>query len=92
MYKLSFDGRGVMKEILEGNWNQIKGKVKKQIVFMAFEQNPTVFNIGFGDVDENGNINDLVVTGNDDKQKILATVALAVSVFPTAATVTVARE
>lgn len=58
-----------------------KGKVKKQIVFRAFEQNPNVFNIGFGDVDEYGNINDLVVTGNDDKQKILATVALAVFNF-----------
>ncbi len=43
-----------------------KGKVKKQVIFKAFENNPTVFNIGFGDVDKDGNINDLIITGNDD--------------------------
>lgn len=58
-----------------------KGRVKKQVIFKAFENNPTVFNIGFGDVDKEGNINDLIITGNDDSQKVLATVALTIIKF-----------
>ncbi|MBC7422447.1 MAG: hypothetical protein H7334_03225 [Ferruginibacter sp.] len=58
-----------------------KGKVKKQVVFKVFEQNNNVFNIGFGDVDKDGNINDLVITGNQDSQKVLATVALTLFKF-----------
>ena len=58
-----------------------KGKIKKQVEFEAFEGTPNVFNIGFGDVDDKGNINDLIITGNDDSQKILATVALTVFKF-----------
>jgi hypothetical protein len=58
-----------------------KGKIKKQVVFEAFEETPNVFNIGFGDVDDKGNINDLIITGNDDSQKVLATVALTVFKF-----------
>lgn len=55
-----------------------KGKIKKQIEFKEFPESPTVYNIGFGDVDTEGNINDLTITGNSDSQKVLATVALAV--------------
>ena len=58
-----------------------KGKIKKQVIFKAFKDNPKVFNIGFGDVDESGDINDLTVTDNKDSQKILATVAFAISIF-----------
>ena len=58
-----------------------KGKIKKQVLFKPFENNPNVFNIGFGDVDEDGNINDLSITGNQDSQKVLATVALTIFKF-----------
>jgi len=58
-----------------------KGRIKKQVIFKAFEDNPKVFNIGFGDVDKNGEINDLTITDNKDSQKILATVAFAISKF-----------
>jgi hypothetical protein len=58
-----------------------KGKVKKQVEFESFEFNSTYFNIGFGDVDKEGNINDLVITGNKDSQKVLATVALSIFKF-----------
>lgn len=58
-----------------------KGKVRKQVVFKAFENNPTVFNIGFGDVDRHGNINDEIVTNNSDSQKVLATIALTIFKF-----------
>jgi hypothetical protein len=58
-----------------------KGTIKKQVEFKAFPNNPNVYNIGFGDVGENGKINDLVITGNEDSQKVLATVALTVFRF-----------
>jgi hypothetical protein len=58
-----------------------KGKIKKQIIFMELEEIPTVFNLGFGDVDEKGDINDTVISNNQDSQKVLATVALAVFKF-----------
>lgn len=59
----------------------LKGKIKKQVEFEAFEETLNVFNIGFGDVDDKGNINDLIITGNEDSQKVLATVALSVFKF-----------
>jgi hypothetical protein len=58
-----------------------KGKIKKQVVFKPFENNPTVFNLGFGDVDATGEINDTAITNNQDSQKVLATVALTVYKF-----------
>ena len=58
-----------------------KGKIKKQIEFKPFPTNPLVFNIGFGDVDSKGNINDIIVSDNNDSQKVLATVALAALSF-----------
>lgn len=61
--------------------NGPKGRIKKQVVFKAFENNPDVFNLGFGDVDESGEINDTIVSDNNDSQKVLATVALTVFKF-----------
>lgn len=58
-----------------------RGKIKKQVVFKAFREHPNVFNLGFGDVDENGEINDTVITNNHDSRKVLATVALTVLKF-----------
>lgn len=51
------------------------------MIFKAFESNPLVYNLGFGDVDKNGEINDTVVSDNHDSQKVLATVALTVFKF-----------
>ncbi len=58
-----------------------KGRVKKQVIFKAFNEAPNVFNLGFGDVDLNGEVNDTIVTNNNDSQKVLATVALTVYKF-----------
>jgi hypothetical protein len=58
-----------------------KGKIKKQVVFKPFENNPDVFNLGFGDVDATGEINDTSITNNQDSQKVLATIALTVFKF-----------
>lgn len=58
-----------------------KGNIKKQIMFKAFDNNPIVFNLGFGDVDQNGNVNNMVISDNSDSQKVLATVALTIYKF-----------
>jgi len=55
-----------------------KGKIKKSVIYKAFEDNPKVFNLGFGDADKNGNIDDLVITGNKDSKKVLATVVATI--------------
>lgn len=58
-----------------------RGKIKKQVVFKAFENNPSVFNLGFGDVDSAGKIYDEVISNNADSQKVLVTVALTIFKF-----------
>lgn len=58
-----------------------KGRIKKQVVFKAFENNLDVFNLGFGDVDASGEINDTASSNNNDSQKVLATVALTLFKF-----------
>ncbi len=51
-----------------------KGRIKKIVRFVPL--NETLYNLGFGDLDEEtGEINDTVVTDNKDSLKVLATVA-----------------
>ena len=40
-----------------------------------------VFNLAFGDINENGEINDYTISDNGDRNKILATVANVVDVY-----------
>ena len=52
-----------------------RGHFKKLVAFMPTE-NPVVFSLAFGDVHpDSSRPDDLVVTGNQDRNKILATVA-----------------
>ena len=58
-----------------------KGRIKK-IVQYSETSTKNVFNLGFGDFDEETNgINDLSVTNNGDSLKVLATVASTVYAF-----------
>jgi hypothetical protein len=58
-----------------------KGKIKK-IVEYSETGTENVYNLAFGDFDENTkNINDLSVTNNGDSLKVLATVASTVYAF-----------
>jgi len=51
--------------------NGPNGNVRKQVVFKQTE-NELVFNVGFGDVDDRtGDINDIVITNNNDYQAFL---------------------
>jgi len=57
-----------------------KGKVKKVARFLEIGKD--VFNLGFGDLHPvTGEINDTIVTNNNDSRKVLATVAAIVDVF-----------
>lgn len=57
-----------------------KGNIKKVIRFTKIDK--TVFNLGFGDIDEEtGEISDTVVTNNNDSRIVLATVAATVHDF-----------
>ncbi len=58
-----------------------KGEIKK-IVEYSETSLTNVFNLAFGDYDENvGGINDKIVTNNGDSEKVLATVASTVYAF-----------
>ena len=50
-----------------------KGKIIKVVVFFPIAEN--VWNLGFGDLQNDGLIDDLVVTNNQDARKVLQTVA-----------------
>jgi len=58
-----------------------KGNIKKIVVYSQMLQND-IYNPAFGDYDEETNsINDTVITNNNDRQKVLATVASTLYVF-----------
>jgi hypothetical protein len=56
------------------------GAIPKRIVFTETElQN--VYNLAFGDIDENGDIDDCRISDNGDRNKILATVVKVVDSY-----------
>lgn len=55
------------------------GEIAKRIEFMPTHI-PGYFNLAFGDVDEDGNIDDYSISDNGDRNKVLATVAFAVEI------------
>ena len=57
-----------------------KGEIKKLVQY-AETSIKGYYNLGFGDKDEAGEINDAIITNNGDSQKVLATVASTVYAF-----------
>lgn len=57
-----------------------KGQIPKRISFTATEWT-SVYNLAFGDIDENGEIDDYSVSDNGDRNKILATVVSVVKAY-----------
>ena len=49
------------------------GAIPKRIAFTATELE-NVYNLAFGDIDVNGEIDDITISDNGDRNKILATV------------------
>jgi len=59
-----------------------KGRIRKVIQFQTITDYNNLFNLAFGDWDEKlRTINDMVKSNNDDRQKILVTVAQTVFRF-----------
>jgi hypothetical protein len=56
------------------------GNIPKRIEFMPTEI-PGFFNLAFGDVGANGEIDDSNVSDNGDRNKILATIAYAIEIY-----------
>lgn len=54
-----------------------KGTIKKVVRYRLIQEHPSrIYNLGFGDWnEENVDIEDMVATNNQDRQKVLATVA-----------------
>jgi hypothetical protein len=57
-----------------------KGEIRKRIIFMPTALSD-VYALAFGNITENGEIDDLSITDNGDRNKILATVAAAVDIY-----------
>lgn len=60
-----------------------KGRIKKAIRFTKINnEEPVLYNLGFGDIsEETDNIDDTIVSNNDDRDIVLATVAKTVIDF-----------
>lgn len=58
-----------------------KGRIRKRVSFQTFHNEPTVYNLGFGDVDKDDNIDDQIISDNSDGRKVLTTVAYCTGVF-----------
>lgn len=60
--------------------NGIKGHIHKRIFFELVNE-PGVYNLAFGDVSDDGNIDDYSISDNKDMAKVLATIAAAIKLF-----------
>ncbi len=59
-----------------------KGSIIKVIEYAQISENPSIYNLGFGDKNVlTGEIDDLIVSDNGDSEKVLATVAESVYLF-----------
>ncbi len=62
--------------------NGPNGRIKKLVVYEKINNDPPVYNLAFGDEDQNtGLLLDRVKSSNDDRDTILATVAHTISDF-----------
>ncbi len=57
-----------------------KGEVIKRVIFGLIEV-PNMYNLAFGDVQEDGSIDDISISNNKDMEKILATIGRIVELF-----------
>lgn len=73
----------VSKSFLQYEFHSVgpKGRILKRVFYEKSLGSGSEYNLSFGDVDDNNEINDLVVTDNKDSIKVLATVAFTVASF-----------
>jgi len=79
-----YDGITVSKDFSRWDFTSIgkKGPVCKGVFFSKTGMSE-VYNLAFGDLDENGEIDDLSVSDNGDRDKVLATVVKIVTAYTT---------
>ena len=59
-----------------------KGAIKKRVQYKKISDNEDIYNLAFGDVNaETDDIDDKIVSNNNDMEKVLATVAATVFAF-----------
>jgi hypothetical protein len=59
-----------------------KGQIRKMIWFNKVQERPVlIYNLAFGDVEEDGEINDAVISNNADRDRVPATVARSIHDF-----------
>jgi hypothetical protein len=56
------------------------GKICKRVEFLITPF-PNVYNLSFGDIKENGELDDLTISNNGDRNKILATILKVVDTY-----------
>ncbi|BAU52825.1 DUF6934 family protein [Mucilaginibacter gotjawali] len=59
-----------------------KGRIRKVIMYTKIQDNPAMYNLSFGDADvETGIVYDDVISNNQDRDTVLATVANTINEF-----------
>lgn len=58
-----------------------KGKIKKVVRYRKIEDDPITYNLAFGDETKGGDINDTVITDNQDRDMVLASVVNTINTF-----------
>jgi hypothetical protein len=55
--------------------------IRKIVEYTPLPQNPNIYNLGFGDLQEDGSIDDLVVSDNNDTEMVLSTIVRTIFCF-----------
>jgi hypothetical protein len=58
-----------------------KGRIKKVVTYTKLLDEPVTYNLGFGDESVAGIVDDAVVSNNEDRDMVLATVASTINLF-----------
>lgn len=67
-------------DVFEFVSNGRRGNIRKRVAFTETDQF-NIYNLAFGDIDEADEINDLAVSDNGDRNKVLATVVSIVEIY-----------
>jgi hypothetical protein len=67
-------------DVFEFVSNGKRGTIKKRVAFTETEQS-NIYNLAFGDVDDEDKMNDYSVSDNGDRNKVLATVVSIVEIY-----------
>jgi hypothetical protein len=55
--------------------------IRKIVEYTPLPQNPNIYNLGFGDLQDDGSIDDLIVSDNNDTEMVLSTIVRTIISF-----------